>query len=256
MARRFVVWRRCGDRDAWDILYAMSSSEQSGADDQPRARKVYEYLRDGIIEGDLLPGSRLLERELSERLGVSRIPIREALPQLEAEGLITTVPRRGAVVTQLTLRDITELFDVRTSLDVLAARLASQQPRSQVTAILGPAFARAELATAHGSKTEIAAANSAFHEAIVRLSGSSLLQSLMAPISGRVRWLFRLTSDRDPGVLCSEHHELYDAIRDGDTELAASLAFAHVERGRRPSLTSLAGVLPPATIPPAKTSHG
>ncbi|WP_236792253.1 GntR family transcriptional regulator [Amycolatopsis sp. GM8] len=227
----------------------MMVSEAAGDDDQPRARKVYEYLRDGIIDGDFPPGSRLLERELSERLGVSRIPIREALPQLEAEGLITTLPRRGAVVTRLTLRDIDELFNVRTSLEVLAARLASQQPHSSATAALEPALARAELATADGSKSEIAAANSAFHEAIVRLSANRLLQSMMAPINARVRWLFRLTSDRDPGVLCSEHHELYDAIRNGEVELAASLAFAHVERGRRPSLASLAGVLPAGAEP-------
>jgi len=228
----------------------MSVSQTAGGEDRPRARKVYEYLRDGIIEGELEPGSRLLERELSERLGVSRIPIREALPQLEAEGLITTLPRRGAVVTQLTLRDIDELFSVRASLDVLAARLASQQPRARATAALEPALARAELATSGGSKSEIAAANSAFHEAIVRLSANRLLHSMMAPISARVRWLFRLTSDRDPGVLCSEHHELYDAICHGDTELAAALAFTHVERGRRPSLASLADVLPAGAEPP------
>ena len=229
------------------ILYAMSSTDSPGPDNRSLVNKVYEYLRDGIIEGDLRPGTRLLERELSERLDVSRIPIREALPQLEAEGLITTLPRRGSIVTQLTLRDIDELFSVRTSLEVLAARLASQQAAQRSSTLLSPAFARAELATAQGQQTEIAAANAAFHEAIVELSGSRLLNSMMAPISARVRWLFRLTSDRDPGVLCTEHRELYEAICAGDTELAASLAFVHVERGRRPSLESLTGVLPAGT---------
>jgi len=90
----------------------------------------------------------------------------------------------------------------------------------------------------------------------VRLSGSRLLNSMMAPISARVRWLFRLTSDRDPGILCTEHRELYEAIRAGDTELAASLAFVHVERGRRPSLESLAGVLPAGTDPAGEDGVG
>lgn len=232
-------------------MYAMSLTDSSGADGRSLVHKVYEYLRDGIIEGDLPPGTRLLERELSERLDVSRIPIREALPQLEAEGLITTLPRRGSMVTQLTLRDIDELFSVRTSLEVLAARLASGQAAERSSALLSPAFARAELATGEGRQAEIAAANAAFHEAIVRLSGSRLLNSMMAPISARVRWLFRLTSDRDPGILCTEHRELHEAICAGDTELAASLAFVHVERGRRPSLESLAGVLP-AGVDPAE----
>ena len=216
-------------------------------EDRSLSHKVYEYLRDAIIEGDLAPGSRLLERELSQRLAVSRIPIREALPQLEAEGLIVTVPRRGSVVAQMTLSDIEELFDLRGSLDVLAARLASLRARTGSTAGLDQAFARAEIATTEGSETEIAAANATFHQEIVALTGSRLLESTMAPINARVRWLFRLTSDRDPTLLCREHAELHEAIRSGDVELAASLAFVHVERGRRPSLESLTGTLPSGT---------
>jgi DNA-binding GntR family transcriptional regulator len=100
------------------------------------------------------------------------------------------------------------------------------------------------MATDTGSPAEIAAANAAFHEAILRLSANRLLDSLMAPINARVRWLFRLTSERDPKLLCVEHRELHDAIRAGDTDLAASLAYVHVERGRRPSLDSLAATLP------------
>lgn len=215
-----------------------------GGSDRSLSAKVYEYLRDAIVEGELAPGTRLLERELSTRLEVSRIPIREALPQLEAEGLIQTSPRRGAVVTQLTLRDIGELFDVRASLDVLTARSAAGQARTRSSVSLGEALDRAEVATESGSATEIAAANAAFHEAILRMSANRLLESLMTPINARVRWLFRLTSERDPKLLCAEHRELHDAIRAGDADLAASLAYVHVERGRRPSLESLAAILP------------
>jgi DNA-binding GntR family transcriptional regulator len=219
-------------------------STSLGGGDRSLSVKVYEYLREAIIEGELQPGSRLLERELSERLEVSRIPIREALPQLEAEGLIETVPRRGSVVTQLTLRDISELFDVRTSLDVLAARSAAQQATPATRSGLDQAFERSRVATEAGSATEIAAANAAFHVAIHQVAANRLLQALMAPINARVRWLFRLTSERDPELLCQEHGELHEAIVSGDVELAASLAFSHVERGRRPSLASLASILP------------
>jgi DNA-binding GntR family transcriptional regulator len=222
----------------------MSGTTTPGATDRSLSVKVYEYLRDAIIEGDLEPGSRLLERELSDRLEVSRIPIREALPQLESEGLIQTFPRRGSFVTQLTLRDISELFDVRTSLDVLSARLASEKARTERTRALTLSFERARLATDSGTATEIATANAAFHDAILQLAGNRLLDSLMSPISARVRWLFRLTSERDPAMLCQEHQELHDAIRSGSTELAASLAFSHVERGRVPSLEALSTILP------------
>jgi DNA-binding GntR family transcriptional regulator len=221
-----------------------TATRSLGEADRSLSDKVYEYLREAIIDGELAPGTRLLERELSARLEVSRIPIREALPQLEAEGLIRTLPRRGAVVTQLTLRDIDELFDVRASLDVLAARLAAVRARTEPSESLGDAFARAEVATDGGSAAEIAAANAAFHDAILRMSANRLLDAIMTPISARVRWLFRLTSERDPELLCAEHRELHDAIRAGDADLAASLAYVHVERGRRPSLESLAAVLP------------
>ncbi len=227
----------------------MSPATTPGATDQSLSAKVFEYLRDAIIEGELAPGSRLVERELSERLEVSRIPIREALPQLEADGLIQTLPRRGSFVTQLSLRDISELFDVRTSLDVLAARLAAEQARTHTTQALAQSFDRAKVATDAGSATEIAAANAAFHDAILQLSGNRLLESLMSPISARVRWLFRLTSERDPQLLCHEHQELHDAIASGRAELAASLAYSHVERGRAPSLEALASVLPPDRTP-------
>jgi DNA-binding GntR family transcriptional regulator len=222
----------------------MSLNTSLGGGDRSLSVKVFEYLREAIIEGDLQPGARLLERELSERLEVSRIPIREALPQLEAEGLIETIPRRGSVVTQLTLRDISELFDVRASLDVLAARSAARQATPATRAGLDRAFERSRMATDTGSATEIAAANAAFHVTIHEVAANRLLQGLMAPINARVRWLFRLTSERDPKLLCQEHGELHEAIVAGDVELAASLAFSHVERGRRPSLESLASILP------------
>lgn len=221
------------------------ASGSPGGSDRSLPEKVYDYLREGIIEGDLPPGMRLLEREISERLGVSRIPIREALPQLEAEGFVQTMPRRGSIVTQLSLRDVDELFDVRASLEVLAARLAAHRADERTSAELGRALERADVATANGAEREIAAANAGFHEVILRMTGNRLLQAMAAPINGRVRWLFRLTSDRDPRMMCEEHHELHGAICGGHADLAASLAFVHVERGRQPSLELLAGVLPP-----------
>ena len=232
----------------------MNNADSPGGASQ--AGKVYDYLRDAIIEGDLPPGTRLLERELSERLGVSRIPVRDALPRLEAEGLIVAGPRRGSVVASMTLRDVDELFDVRTSLETLAARLAARRaaeggadPAADPEAAahidrLAAGLARAEVATAAGDPGEIASANSALHEALIALAGSRMLAAMMSPINARVRWLFRLTSDRDPHVLCHEHRELCDAVLGGHVELAAGLALVHVERGRAPSLRSLAGQLP------------
>jgi DNA-binding GntR family transcriptional regulator len=220
------------------------ATQALGTSHRSLSEQIYENLRERIINGELAPGARLLERELAIEMQVSRIPLREALPQLEANGFIRTIPRRGAVVTQLTVRDVEELFDVRLALEVLAARLAAQNATKSGLVDLERALRRAERATLGNSPKVITAANAAFHECIIELSGSELLQRLMHPINGRVRWLFRLTSDRDAMALCKEHQALFQAVEARDQERAASIAAAHVESGRGYSLAAVRRVLP------------
>ncbi|MFF0265424.1 GntR family transcriptional regulator [Kribbella sp. NPDC004536] len=209
------------------------------------ADRAYLALREGIIGGRYPIGSRLRERELSAELQVSRVPVREAIAQLEAEGLVVTQPRRGAVVRQLTLEDVDELFDVRLSLEVLAARLAAEQVRAGTsTDRLRELMATADRVTRAGDEQAIREANTALHLEIVTLSGNRLLGETMAPLVGRIRWLFALTADRDPAAQCREHHELCAAIEAGKPELAEALAYSHIELGRVPSLTALAERLP------------
>lgn len=222
-------------------MTVQAESPASSAD-ATRAR-----IRELIISGEFAPGSRLRERELSHALDVSRVPVREALQQLEAEGFIDTSPRRGATVKQITLRDVNELFDVRLSLEVLAARLAAQaSARGESSERLQQMMDQAEDATLRHDHQQIPLINTALHAEIVSLGGNSLLESSMKPLLGRMQWLFTLTGHRDPQVQCAEHLSLCQAIYDGKPELAAALAFAHVELGRAPSLQGLAGRLPDA----------
>ncbi|ADP79571.1 GntR family transcriptional regulator [Pseudofrankia inefficax] len=218
--------------------------EPLGVADRSLVQQIYENIRERIINGELAPGTRLREREIALALDVSRIPVREAFPQLEAEGFIVSEPRRGSVVTQLTLRDVEELFDVRTSLESLAARLAARQSGRGATDRLHRALVLAEAATAKGNTMAITTANASLHEEIVALSGNRTLANLMRPINGRVRWLFRLTAERDAGALCREHQDLCQAIWDGNAEYAAAIAIAHVERGRSYSIEALRSILP------------
>lgn len=219
-----------------------------GLADQSLSAKIYEELRERIIEGIIPAGERIRERELAEEFNVSRIPIREAMPRLESEGFIRTVPRRGAIVTEMTLRDVEELFQVRSSLEVLAARLAAEACASGVSGErLTELVLAADAATKSADDRGIAAANSALHEEILVLSSNALLISLMGPINGRVRRLFRLEAERDQLVLCAEHRDLCKAIVDGKAELAASLAYAHVEHSRADSLELLGKTLPHET---------
>jgi DNA-binding GntR family transcriptional regulator len=211
------------------------------------AQAAYLAIREGVIHGSYPPGSRLRERELSEDLRMSRVPIREALRQLEAEGFVVTFPNRGAVVSQLSLKDVTELFDLRLSLEVLAARQAAQAVADgRADDTLRRVVAEAHRATLDQDPDAIRQANTQFHAQTIAMTGNALLIATMTPLLGRIRWLFALTADRDPHIEYAEHVALCDAIYSANPDLAGALAFAHIEHGRAPSLAGLAGVLPQA----------
>ncbi|GAA3696075.1 GntR family transcriptional regulator [Arthrobacter ginkgonis] len=198
------------------------------------AKGIYEWLRERIIDGTLKPGERIREREVAEKLKVSRIPIREALPQLESEGYVTTIPRRGAIVTRMARQDVDELFEVRSSLEVLAAKLAAERcAQGADTTALSACLAEAEEAVAEGDNPRIAEANSRLHEEVLKLTGNSLLQHIMVPISGRVQRLFHIVTERDHAAVHAEHVALCKAILAGKSELAEALAFVHVEISRQ-----------------------
>jgi len=209
------------------------------------AGQTYLRISEKIIGGDYPPGHRLREREISVDLNVSRIPIREALPQLEADGFIETFPRRGAVVRGFTLKDVGELFDVRLNLEVFAARKAAEHiAAGGSSARLSELVSAAETATFANNFPAIVSFNAAIHAEIITMSGNSLLQTAMRPVLGRLRRLFALTSKRDPHAQYVEHLALCEAIHAGKPDLAAALAYAHIELGREPTLAELAGVLP------------
>jgi DNA-binding GntR family transcriptional regulator len=215
------------------------------AAEESLSARLLDELRARIIRGDYPPGTRLRERELAEEFRVSRIPLREALPQLEAEGFIVTLPRRGAVVTQLSLRDVQELFEVRLDVEVLATRKAAQRVAAGASAdTVRAAMAQTEAAVSEGDPLTIAEASGRLHEAIVALAGNSLLTTMMRTVAVRDRWVFKMASDREPLVACEEHHRLCDAIYAGNGDLAAAVAYTHIDRARQAAITSLALVLP------------
>jgi DNA-binding GntR family transcriptional regulator len=217
--------------------------------------RIANILREQIITGELQMGSKLNEREIAERLQVSRIPVREALPILESEGFISTQPRRGAVVHVLTLTDAAELFDLRRQLEPMASAFAAR--RAAAGADVEPMLAA--LRTARGAVAPLtpvldagteeappSTRNSDLHEEIITLADHALLLRVTKLMSGRVRWLFRLTPQRDTTAMWVEHREIVDAIVAGQADVAELLTAAHVERGRFESMPLLAELLPAA----------
>lgn len=172
--------------------------------------QVCEGLRDRIITGRLAPGDRLVERELAEEFGVSRVPVREAIRILLGEGFLQALSPRRIVVKQLSRQDVENLFDMREALEVLAARRAAEKVTPERLRALAHLLEEAHRATLSGRPERISRANTAFHHHIVELAGNELLATTLESLEGRLRWLFQQIDD--PGPLWDEHRELYEAI--------------------------------------------
>lgn len=205
--------------------------------------ELIDELRMDIVQGRLKPGERLVERVLAESYGVSRVPLREAMLHLAAEGFLTLSPRRGATVSTFTIESVADLFDVREQLDALAARLAAQRATESGLAELEAALLRSEKAVVDADEPELTASNARFHELIVELADSPLLTSIMKPIGARVRWLFGFMSRSEPAALMSEHRQLLALIRGGDPDAAAEFARAHVASTRQSTMDALSGLM-------------
>lgn len=199
---------------------------------------VADAIRERIVTGRLAPGQRLVERTLGEELGVSRVPIRDALNVLKGEGYVTAQPRRGVFVTQLSRQDIAELFDVREALEVLAVRLATEQGTDAEVRRLRRVVQEADRAIAASDTPLVGRCNQKFHDLITTMAHNALLASLLEPLEGRLHWLLR--QNDDPHVLHQEHTELCEAIASRDVERAAAQALAHVRTSREICLAMVA----------------
>ncbi|MER5541851.1 GntR family transcriptional regulator [Streptomyces sp. NPDC001118] len=201
--------------------------------------RVLASLREDIIAGRLAPGDRLVERELAERFGVSRVPVREAIRALVAEGFVLFESARRTVVRRLTPTDVRELFELREALEVYAAGLAASRVSPEALAELRQLLDQASRATEEGDAEAITDINTRFHDRIRALAGNSLLISVMEPVDGRLRWLTR-RNEEWPQLL-TEHRELYEAIASGDPDRARAHALDHVRANYRSTVRRLFG---------------
>lgn len=195
----------------------------------PESIRVAHVLREQIIDGMRLPGAKLVERELAVELGISRVPVREALRALAAEGLVIPRPNSWMTVREFSSRDIEELFQVRTALDPLAFRLAAEQAAEQAGQD-GLARLKHALDSEQGSSSSGAFQGAQFHSVVVQIAGNALLSEIWRTIESRMRWL--LGQNSQSGEIHSDHADLYAAICAGDGSGAARLASDHIETSR------------------------
>ncbi|MFE0250335.1 GntR family transcriptional regulator [Streptomyces sp. NPDC059010] len=201
--------------------------------------RVLARLRQEIISGGLRPGDRLVERELADRFGVSRVPVREAIRALVAEGFVHFETPRRIVVRRLTPTDVKELFELREALEVYAAGQAASRATPDDLAEAERLLAQAATATEAGDAEAITDVNSRLHDRIIAMAGNSLLIEALEPVAGRLRWMTR-RNEEWPQLLV-EHRELYEAIASGDPARARAHALAHVRTNYRSTVRQLFG---------------
>lgn len=213
---------------------------------RPLRDVVCDAIRRQIIDGLHAPGARLVEDRLAQELGVSRNPVREALRVLQTEGFVEMIPRRGAVVSALSVREAEEIFEVRSALDALAARLAARKCTEQDEASLEEMLHETKEALARADGAQLSLLNSSFHGLIVDIADNSCLKDLWEPLRGRMHWIFSRTVLQRGAHSFEEHFALAQAITTHEEETAARLAREHIDEARRSFLDEAATVERPA----------
>lgn len=200
-------------------------------------------LRDMILTGELRPGDRVVENQLTQELGVSRPPLREAMRVLEQEGLIVQVPRRGAVVTPLTGQDVYEILTLREDLERMAVRLGVPVRDGERLARLHRALEELERAVEVGENSAVTEANYRFHLAFVGLAGHRRLEDTYRSLSLQMLLCMsmnrRALADRESlGDNAARHRALVDLVETGDPERVLAGLDAHGHRSFLPDLDS------------------
>ncbi|TCP56396.1 GntR family transcriptional regulator [Tamaricihabitans halophyticus] len=208
----------------------------------PLREQVLSVLRQAILDFQLKPGQRLVERELIEQLGVSRTTVREVLRELTAEGLVAVIPQKGAVVAKPSDEDAADLYEARAALEALAVRRFVERASDAKLAALDDVTVEIERLTGEGADThEVLRAKDRFYEVLLDGAGSPSIKQILDGVQARVR-ILRATSlsesDR-PVQAAAEIRAIVRAIGDRDADKAAELSAEHVRHAASVGLAAL-----------------
>ncbi len=195
----------------------------------PLRVQVAERLRFAIVTGRLRPGEALTETRLAEQLGVSRAPIREAIQDLENDGLVETTPYRGKRVKPLTVREVSEIREMRQLFEVTAVRRIVG--RGVAVDVLWAPCRAMEAAAASGDRDALIAADEAFHRTLIQLSDHRLLAQLWAGLYLRIHQIMSLRNDRNVVLadIAGTHPPIVEALETGDVVRAVRLVSEHFD---------------------------
>lgn len=197
--------------------------------------QILVQIQTSIIKGELAPGSKINEQTLALKYGISRGPTREALQLLERQRLVVRIPHVGARVADMTVTELNDLYELRSTLEAMACELAAKRITDEQLDQLWQLLARQEAALAEGDTYFQEEGDVDFHYQIIRASGNKHLQETL--IGGLYHLLrmyrYQCTNKNRPVKAIAEHRRIVEAIAQRDAELAGLLMRRHIEQGRR-----------------------
>ena len=199
---------------------------------KPLREMVYEELKMQILKGSIIPGTRMMEVELAEEMGVSRTPIREAIRKLEKEGLVTIEPRRGAYASMISTEDMVEILEVRQDLEGLAAYFAANRMTDEQMAELKEVSNNYNEAVKRGKMEDMIKYDTRFHHIIVESCRNKILVQMIEQLQElvlRFRYIY-YDNFRRAENMPEEHEAIVAAISEGDADKARAAADIHIDR--------------------------
>lgn len=221
----------------------MEPLEKLPRDNRPLPVRIYERLRDHIVQGDLTEDSHLVQEQVADALGVSRTPVRDALNRLAHEGLVTWIPGTGYVVNGLAEQDIVEVYQVRSTLEVMATRLAVGKHAPALVSRLNALIE--EMAAADpGDAARQFELNRQFHRAMVEPCNNGLLLKMLDslwdhPVNRRITRSY-VHDAANVDLMVKEHREMLAAAADADEERLVAMTEHHLSTGYDEALHSSA----------------
>ena len=199
---------------------------------KPLREMVYEELKMQILKGSIIPGTRMMEVELAEEMGVSRTPIREAIRKLEKEGLVTIEPRRGAYASMISTEDMVEILEVRQDLEGLAAYFAADRMTKEQMEELREVSNSYNEAVKQGNMEAMIRHDTRFHHIIVESCRNKILVQMIEQLQElvlRFRYIY-YDNFRRAENMPEEHEAIVAAISEGNADKARAAADIHIER--------------------------
>lgn len=192
--------------------------------------RVFQKIREGILSGKYSAAEELKEKSIGDELGVSRTPVREALRQLELEGLVSIIPNKGAYVVGVSLQDIRDIYEMRVLLEGLCAQWAALKVSDVQLAELEENIYLSEFHCQKQNWEQIVELDNRFHELLYEASGSRELQRVLTEYHQYVQRIRRITLSQQRRVKNSteEHKQIVEALKAHDPRLAQKKAKMHI----------------------------